>query len=128
MLLLAVRELPPAREWIHRPATPLARSKVGWSGMEFRILTEASRVIPAGATVLVRNAANQPWRADMSYRFAVALLPGRTILPAVSGGQPFPPERASAAEFVVLVGGTPADRPSETIVATPDGAVWRQTR
>lgn len=128
MLLLAVRELPPPREWIQRPATPLARSKVEWSGAEYRLLTEASRVIPPGATVLVRVGTDEAWRTDLSYKFAVALLPGRTVLPATAGGQPIPPELARTAEFVVLVGGRAEDRPLETILTTPDGAVWRSSR
>ena len=128
MLLLAIRELPPPREWIHRPATPLARSKAEWSGTEYRLLTEAARVIPPGATVLVRVGTDEPWRADLSYKFAVALLPGRTILPATPGGRPLPPDLEAASAFVVFVGGKPEDRPRETILTTPGGAVWKQPR
>ena len=62
---------------------------------------------------------------NVTHRLGVALLPGRSVFPAALFGKPTP-DAASQAEYVVVVGATPAAPPGELLLAQPEGTVWRR--
>ena len=94
----------------------------------YALLAAAARVIPDGASVVVKteppNAVQETWY----HRIAVALLPGRRPRPAASYGQPLSPDLWEDAEYLVLVGKRPSRPPGEPILETPDGTVWRRAK
>jgi hypothetical protein len=58
---------------------------------------------------------------------AVALLPGRTVLPAVRWGAARP-DQIQAADYVVVVGTKPETFDGELLLERREGTVWRRSR
>lgn len=94
----------------------------------YALLTAADRVIPAGASVVVRTEPPDAIRETWYHRMAVALLPGRRPRPAAFYGQSLSPDLWRDAEYLVLVGARPATPPGEPVLETTDGTVWRLTK
>ena len=94
----------------------------------YALLAAADRVIPAGASVVVKTEPSDAVQETWYHRVAVALLPGRRPRPAAFYGQPLSPDVWGDAEYVVLVGARPATPPGEPVLETPDGTVWRRTK
>jgi hypothetical protein len=94
----------------------------------YALLAAADRVIPPGASVVVRTEPPDAVQETWYHRIAVALLPGRRPRPAAFYGKPLSPDVWQDAEYLVLVGPTPAKPPGEPILETADGTVWRRTK
>jgi hypothetical protein len=62
------------------------------------------------------------------HRFAVALLPGRRVIPSALYGTFLPPELWKDAEYLVVVGPRPQTAPGRMLFETPDGSVWLRDR
>jgi len=119
MLSYAAWRLPPASAFRKLPETPIDNSRIHASAAWYRLLLEAARRIPAGATVLVRGATAQGDQDTYIQHFGVALLPGRRVLPPVLNIE-------RLAEYFVIVGsGGPIDG-AEMLMATADGSIWRR--
>lgn len=62
------------------------------------------------------------------YYYAVALLPGRRVLPAAMWGAATDPASWNAADYFVIAGSRPASPPGELLLESPNGTVWRRNR
>jgi hypothetical protein len=107
--------------------TPFDRSAARSGAPVFALLSQAARVLPAGASVVVRTEPPDAARETEGHRFGVALLPGRTVLPASEYGRFLPREVWSRAEYEVVLGGRPAVPPGRLLIETGDGTVWRRS-
>ena len=94
----------------------------------YALLAAAARVIPAGASVVVKTEPPDAVQETWYHRIAVALLPGRKPRPAAFYGQPLSADVWGGAEYLVLVGARPAAPPGEEVLETADGTVWRRTK
>lgn len=120
--------LPRWPELFRLPRTPLDHSRIHDSSAQFRLLLEAARVVPPGATVVMRGAQADARKDAFLHRFAVALLPGRRVLPAAVPGAPVSPSDEPGAEYVVILGPLRESVSGDLIAATPDGTIWRTRR
>ncbi len=123
-----IARLPKRASLLALSNTPIDYSGNNDSAPRFRLLTEAARVVPKGASVLVACSAPDPNRESYFYRFAVALLPERRVLPASLEGVTVTPSLEPQADFVVLLGARPAAPPGTPVRETPDGTVRRRER
>ena len=125
MTVLAFTELPPLSELVRAPATPYDRNPAIGMATEWRLMTDAAKVIPPGASV---SALAQPRNAAVEtalHRDAVALLPGRRIVPAAYFAVPTHSE--DQADYWIIAGPVPASPPrGERVLSTPQGTVWRR--
>ena len=126
LVAVSVARLPWADHPFARPRTPFDRSTAPGVAAGFALLRNAEGVIPPGGVVLVRTAPEDPTSETYFHRFAIALLPGREVLPAAYYGMPTPPEVWNRASYVVVVGGKPAQPPGRLLLETPDGTVWKR--
>ncbi len=118
----AVR-LPPAAEIFRRPQTPYDRS--GSGAADFRFLTEAASRIPRRTSVIVWSEPRDPTRETTLYISAVALLPGRRVLPAAQWNIPTP-EWEAEAQYVLVFGPSPHPSPGESVAVFPGGSIFRR--
>jgi hypothetical protein len=125
LIAVTVATLPPPRALLRAPATPLDRSLAGYLAPAFALIAEARRVVPPAARVTVTTEPLDPFLDNMTHRLGVALLPGRSVLPATLAGEAVPAV-ASQSEYVVVVGGAPAAPPGDLLLARPEGTVWRR--
>jgi hypothetical protein len=123
---LAIASLP-WKEGFGRPRTPFDRSAAYPATPVFALLSEAAKILPTGASVVVQTEPRDAGRETEDHRFAVALLPGRVVLPAAEYGRFLPSEVWTRAEYVVVLGGRPADAPGELLLETGDGTIWKRT-
>jgi hypothetical protein len=124
LLVAIVARLPSPLALAHPPQTPYDRCKRHLVPA-FTLLTEASRVLPAGAAVTVVSEPPNAALDSDTHRMGVALLPGRLVIPAALFGVARP-DLAQQADYVVVVGGTPSKPPGERLLTRPDGTVWRR--
>jgi hypothetical protein len=108
------------------PRTPFDHSAAIYVAPGFALLREADPAIPPGGVAVVRTEPRDPVQETYYHRFAVALLPGREIVPAANYGQPTPPEISDRAQYVIVVGPRPAEPPGTLLLETRDGTVWRR--
>jgi len=94
----------------------------------YALLSAADRVIPAGASVVVKTEPPDAVQETWYHRVAVALLPGRRPRPAAAYGQPLSPDVWGDAEYLVVVGARPATPPGQSILETAEGTVWRRSK
>jgi hypothetical protein len=123
----AVAGLPGPAELLRRPRTPFDRSAARPAAPVFALLSQAARVLPADASVVVRTEPPDASRETDAHRFAVALLPGRTVLPASEYGRFLPAEVWSRAQYEVVLGGRPAAAPGELLLENGDGSIWKRS-
>jgi len=117
----------PWKEGVGRPRTPLDRSTSRALRPGYVLLTEAVGVLPVKASVVVRTEPPDAMLETWYHRLAVALLPGRRILPAAWLGRFTAPEIWSEAEYLVVVGPKPRGAAGELVLETPSGTVWRRS-
>jgi len=123
LLALSILRLPPLPEIVHAPATPFDRTKPGMA-LEYRLLQEAAALIPEGASVSVVCAPRNFTRETQLHREAVALLPGRKVIPAAVWETPtYADEQA---EFLIVAGPHHARERGTALLETPLGSVWRR--
>lgn len=124
---LALRGLP-WKDGFARPRTLLDRSSARALAPGCALLAEAARIIPEGASLVVRTEPPDAQAETWYHRLGVALLPGRRCLPAALLGGFTSPEAWSAADYLVLVGPRPAEAPGALLLDSPDGSVWLRRR
>jgi hypothetical protein len=115
----AVHRLPPARDLVHLPRTPIDNSRIRESAPEYRLLQDAAAIVPPAATVVVESASGDPKKDFYLQRFGIALLPGRRIVARDAGEQ---------AGYVVLVGQGAAIDGGQPLLVTGDGSIWSVKR
>lgn len=118
----AVR-LPAPAELLRRPQTPYDRSGTG--AAEFRFLSDAASRIPPGSSVTVWSEPRDFLHETTLHLSAVALLPGRRVLPAAQWGLPTP-ELESQARYVLVFGPAPVAPPGEPLGAISGGSLFRR--
>jgi hypothetical protein len=123
----ALSTVPFSASPLARPRTPFDRSASSSVAPGFALLTAARSVLPDDAALVTRTEPRNAVQETYYHRFALALLPGRRVLPAAAYGV-FTPESAwSSARYVVVVGPRPASLPGALLLETPEGSVWRRS-
>jgi hypothetical protein len=128
LVAFALASLPRAEDLLRRPRTPFDRSASYPATPVFALLSAAARVIPPTASVVVQTEPRDASRETYDYRFAVALLPERTVLPASEYDRFLPPSVWDEAEYLVVLGGRPPSAPGELVLETSDGTLWKRRR
>lgn len=124
---LMLSSVPFSASPLARPRTPFDRSAAAGVAPGFALLTAARSVLPEGAVVVTRTEPRDAIQESHYHWFAVALLPGRSLLPSAMYGVFTPPEVSAPARYVVVVGPRPAAPPGTLLLETPDGSVWRRS-
>jgi hypothetical protein len=126
LTVLAIAKLPHFPEVLRAPSTPFDRNVAPGAAASYKLLHEASSVVPSGASVAAVSEPRNATRETSLHRFAVALLPGRKVLPAALWNSPTHLE--GQADFLIVAGGQPAPPPGKLLLETPGGSVWRRIR
>jgi len=130
LLAMAAARLPHPADLLRRPATPLDRTDSRNAAPAYLLLSRAARVVPAGAVATIRAQPRNAMDETMLHFLAVALLPGRRVLPAAAWSA-FTPEYEAQAEYILVVGPHPppeygaAERLS-LLYSDPRGTVWKR--
>jgi hypothetical protein len=122
---LAIVRLPRFPDLVRAPSTPFDRSAPDTAAV-YRLLQAAAAVIPSGASVAPLSQPRHPVRETELHRQAVALLPGRKVIPAALWDEPT--GRETEAEFLIVAGPRPFPAPGTLLAETPRGSVWRRVR
>jgi hypothetical protein len=123
---LAISELPHFPEALRAPSTPFDRNAAPAAVADYKLFQEASPVVPSGSSVAALSEPRNAVRETSLHRFAVALLPGRKVLPAAVWDSPTHLE--DRADFLIVAGGKPTPPPGRLLLETPWGSVWRRSR
>ena len=124
----SVAALPFSRGLFRAPRTPYDASDAGFTVPAWIVLERAQPLIPAGASVVVRAEPADATTDSYLHRFAVALLPGRKIVPAALWGVPTSAEVLGDADYEIVVGATTSSPGRRLVLSTPEGSVWRRDR
>jgi len=122
---LASIRLPSPRVWLRAPETLFDRSEARHIRAPFLLLQKAAGIVPEGASVVYRAEPANAVADTSLFRLAVALLPGRRVLPAAMWDTPMA-SLARSAEFVILYGSFPSEPPGRLLLSTPEGTIWRR--
>ena len=123
LLVISILRLPPFPDIVRAPATPFDRTNPRMA-LDCRLLLEAATRIPEGASVSVVSAPRDFARETQLHREAVALLPGRKVIPAAVWDTPtYADEQA---EFLIVAGPHHAHERGTALFETPLGSVWRR--
>lgn len=122
---LALRALP-RTSGLTPPSSPFARSHTPFLSRPYGLLRDAAAVVPAGASAVVLAGPRDPRLESHFFRLGLALLPGRTVLPAAQFDAFTPEDVWRGAEYRIVVGGRPAPAEGDLVLETPDGSVWRR--
>ena len=125
LIALSVGRLPATSEVFLAPATPYDHAASRDAVPALRLLRRAAGVVPVQASVACRSEPFNATKDTSLYRYAVAMLPGRTVWPAALWDVASP-ELETRAEYLVVLGQSPAAPPGEILLETPDGTVWRR--
>ena len=120
---LAVSRLPHFPEALQTPSTPFDRSGAP-AAFDYKLFHEAAAIVPPGASVAALSEPRNAVRETSLHRMAVALLPGRKVLPAALWDNPTHLE--AQADFLIVAGGKPASPPGRLLLETPRGSVFRR--
>jgi hypothetical protein len=126
MTFFAKERLPSHRVWLTAPQTPFDRSGIPSMRDSYLLLSKAAAIVPRGATVLMRTEPDNSIADGSLIRHAVALLPGRRVLPAAIWNVPTP-QLEREAEYLVLLGSRPALPPGRLLLETSEGSVWQRS-
>jgi hypothetical protein len=124
----SVAALPFSGGLFRAPRTPYDAGDAASVVPSFILLQRADSLIPRGASVAVRIEPPDPDANSYLHRFAVALLPGRKIVPAALWGTPTEPGPLREAEYEIVVGREPAAPVGRLVLAIPEGTVWKRDR
>lgn len=124
LAVCALASLPWRQGLFRWSSTPFDRSLASSVAPGYALLSAAAGVIPPGSSVVARTEPSDPIQETYFFRFAVALLPGRTVLPTAFYGAPIAPKTWRDANYVVLIGRRPTAPPGRLLLETPDGTVW----
>ena len=120
----AVATIPFSASPLRRPRTPFDRSAASSVAPMFALLTAARSTVPEGAVVVARTEPPNAVEETYFHRFALALLPGRRVLPSAIYGVFTPASSWSSARYLLIVGPRPAAPPGALLLETPEGSVW----
>lgn len=126
LVAFAAASVPWSANPLRRPRTPFDRSAASSVASGFALLRDAAPLIPDGAVLVAWTEPRDPVQETYFHRFALALLPGREVLPAAYYGAAMPPEVWNRAGYVVVVGRRPARPPGRLLLETADGSLWRR--
>ncbi|HSE62698.1 MAG TPA: hypothetical protein VLG15_03730 [Thermoanaerobaculia bacterium] len=124
----SIAALPFSRGFFRAPRTPYDAGDASFAAPAWILLVRAEPLVPRNAYVLVRS---EPVDLNLDtylHRFAVALLPGRQIVPAARWGVASEPKDLEIAEYEVVVGRAPTIPPGRLLLEAPEGTVWRRER
>jgi hypothetical protein len=124
LTILSVSQLPPLPDLFRAPSTPFDRSAPDAAAPDYRLLRQAASVIPPGASVAPLSEPRNPARETVLHREAIALLPGRKVVPAAIWNAPTGDE--GRAEFLIVLGARPATAPGDLLLETRDGTIWQR--
>ena len=124
----SVAALPFSRGLFRAPRTPFDASAAAFSAGGYVLLQRAGEVVPQGASVVVRAEPPDPMTDTYLHRFAVALLPGRKIVPAAVWGIPREPETLREAQYEIVLGRPSALPVGRLVLGIPEGTIWRRDR
>lgn len=127
LVLWAFARLPPPRELFRPPATPFDHT-VGreMARPAFLFLSDAARAVPKGATAAILAEPRDAVRETTLHAMAVALLPGRRVLPAAQWSF-FTPEYEAQADYLLVLGPPPPVPPGKLLLAGSGGTVWKRS-
>jgi hypothetical protein len=123
---LAISRLPHFPEALRAPSTPFDRNAAPGAVASYKLFQEASPVFRSGASVAALSVPRNAVRETSLHRYAVALLPGRKVLPAALWNKPTHLE--DRADFLIVAGRRPAAPPGRLLLETPWGSVWQKNR
>jgi hypothetical protein len=123
----SIAALPVSRGLLRVPRTPYDASEASFIVPAWVVLSRAEPLLPPGALVLVRSEPPDATTDTYLHRFAVALLPGRRIVPAARWGVPSEADEMRAAQYEIVVGRPPAASADlRPLLEIPEGTVWRR--
>lgn len=123
----SVAALPFSRGLFRAPRTPYDASPSAYVTVPaWLVLERAASLVPRGAPVVVRTEPADAATDSYLHRFAVALLPGRRILPAALWGVATDPAGLVEADYEVIVGKRPPSPPGSLLLELPEGTVWKR--
>jgi hypothetical protein len=126
LALWALTRLPSPPELFRPPATPFDRTQGHAASVPaFQFLSEAAKAVPRGATAAILAEPRDAARETTLHEEAVALLPGRRVLPAAQWSF-FTPEYEAQAEYLLVLGPPPAAPPGKLLLAGSGGTVWKR--
>jgi hypothetical protein len=123
---LATAKLPHFPEALRAPSTPFDRNPAPGAAADYKLFQEAAAVVPSGASVAALSEPRNAVRETSLHRMAVALLPGRKVLPAALWN--IPTHLEDQADFLIVASGNPAPPPGRRLLETPWGSVWQRDR
>jgi hypothetical protein len=124
----SVASLPSSRGLFHLPRTPYDASAPDSSTGAYILLQRAEALIPRDASVVARAEPPDATTDTYLHRFAVALLPGRKIVPAALWSVPTDPAVLREADYEIVVGKPPLSPAGRLLLSTPEGSVWKRER
>jgi hypothetical protein len=124
----SVAALPFSRGLFHMPRTPYDGSAPDSSTGAYVLLQRAEALIPRDASVVARAEPPDATTDTYLHRFAVALLPGRKIVPAALWSVPTDPAVLREADYEIVVGKPPPSPAGRLVLSTPEGSVWKRER
>jgi hypothetical protein len=123
---LAISKLPHFPDALRAPSTPFDRNPAPGAVADYKLFQEAASAVPPGASVTALSQPRNAVRETSLHRMAVALLPGRKVLPAALWNNPTHLE--VQADFFIVAGGKPAPPPGRLLLETRWGSVWKRGR
>lgn len=123
---LEVARLAPFRDLGRRPETPYDRTQTRFAlRPTFGFLTHAAAAVPRGTSATIISEPRDAVAETSLHFAAVALLPGRRVLPSAEWDT-FTPQFAAGADYVLVFGPRPAAPPGSLVLAAPGGTVWKR--
>lgn len=124
----SVGALPFSRSLFRATRTPYDASEPKFVAPAWVLLRRAEPLVPAGAQVLFRTGSPDTNTDTYLHRFAVALLPGRRIVPAARWGVPSEPADLELAEYEIVLGRSSSSPSGRLLLEIPEGTIWRRER
>jgi len=124
----SVAALPFSRGIFHAPRTPYDASDATFTVPAWVLLQRAAEVVPRDVSVVVRGEPPDATNDSYLHRFAVALLPGRKIIPAALWSVPTDPDELREADYEIVVGKALPSPAGRLVLSIPEGSVWKRKR
>jgi hypothetical protein len=122
----SIAALPFSRGLFRVPRTPYDASGPSFTAPAWLLMQRADALVPRGASVVVRIEPPDPGTDSYLHRFAVALLPGRRIVPAALWGIPTEPAPVREADYEIVVGRLPPAPAGRLVLESPEGTIWKR--
>ena len=124
----SVAALPFSRGLFRVPRTPYDANEASFLAPAWILLQRAAEIVPRDVSVVVRGEPPDATNDSYLHRFAVALLPGRKIVPAAVWNVPSAPETLREADYEIVVGKALPPPGSRLVLSIPEGSVWKRER